>query len=72
MLGRVPERYGIDPWEITFGFHGLDSLQLEHIRASAEKAGLSVTCVIREIAKQIEGPWLTPEVIDKVVAGMCA
>ena len=72
MLGRVPERYGIDPWEISFGFHGLDSLQLEHIRTSAEKASLSVSCVIREIAKNIEGPWLSPEDIDRVVAGMRA
>src|SRR5262249_28853955 len=39
MLGRVPESYGIDPWEISFGFHGLDSTQLAHLRASAERAG---------------------------------
>jgi 4-hydroxy 2-oxovalerate aldolase len=70
MLGRVPESYGIDPWEISFGFHGLDSLQLERIRTSAEGAGLSVTRVIREIAKSVEGPWLAVEDIDRVVAGM--
>lgn len=72
MLGRVPESYGIDPWEISFGFHGLDSLQLEHIRASAERASLSVSRVIREIAKNIEGPWLSAEDIDRAVAGMRA
>lgn len=72
MLGRVPESYGIDPWEISFGFHGLDSLQLEHIRASAEQASLSVSRVIREIAKNIEGPWLSAEDIDRAVAGMRA
>jgi 4-hydroxy 2-oxovalerate aldolase len=72
MLGRAPESYGIDPWEIAFGFHGLDSLQLDHIRTSAEKASLSVSRVIREIAKSIEGPWLSPEDIDRVVAGMRA
>jgi 4-hydroxy 2-oxovalerate aldolase len=72
MLGRVPERYGIDPWEISFGFHGLDSMQLEHVRTSAEKANLSVSRVIREIAKNIQGPWLSSEDIDRVVAGMRA
>jgi 4-hydroxy 2-oxovalerate aldolase len=72
MRGRVPESYGIDPWEISFGFHGLDSQQLEHIRASAEKSSLSVTRAIREIAKNVEGPWLAPEDIDRVLAGMLA
>lgn len=33
MLGRSPQSYGIDPWEISFGFHGLDSLQVEHLQA---------------------------------------
>ncbi|MFZ1175480.1 MAG: 4-hydroxy-2-oxovalerate aldolase [Mycobacterium sp.] len=70
MLGRAPESYGIDPWEISFGFHGLDSQQLEHIRTSAAKAGLSVTRVIRRLAKSVAGPWLSPEDIDRVVAGM--
>lgn len=70
MLGRVSESYGIDPWEISFGFHGLDSQQLGHIRASAENAGLSVSRVIREIANNVEGPWLSPDEIDRVVAGM--
>jgi 4-hydroxy 2-oxovalerate aldolase len=72
MLGRVPESYGIDPWEIAFGFHGLDSLQIEHIHTSAERANLTVSRVIREIAENIEGPWLTPEDIDRVVARMRA
>jgi 4-hydroxy 2-oxovalerate aldolase len=72
MRGRVPESYGIDPWEISFGFHGLDSQQLEHIRASAENSSLSVTRAIREIAKNVEGPWLAPEDIDRVLAGMLA
>jgi 4-hydroxy 2-oxovalerate aldolase len=70
MFGRVDESYGIDPWEISFGFHGLDSQQLEHIQTSAERSGLSVTRVIREIAKNIEGPWLSPKDINRVVAGM--
>ena len=70
MLGRVPESYGIDPWEISFGLHGLDSTQLERIRASAGNANLSVPRVIRQLAKNIEGPWLTTEDIDRVVAGM--
>ena len=70
MLGRVDESYGIDPWEIAFGFHGLDSQQLEHIQTSAERSRLSVTRVIREIAKNVEGPWLSPKDINRVVAGM--
>lgn len=70
MLGRVSERYGIDPWEISFGFNGLDSLQLKPIRAAAEKSGLSMSRLIREIAKHVDGPWLTPEVIERVAAGM--
>jgi 4-hydroxy 2-oxovalerate aldolase len=72
MLGRVPESYGIDPWEIAFGFHGLDSQQLEHIRTSADQASLSVSRVIREIANNTDGPWLTADDIDRVVAGMRA
>jgi len=72
MLGRVPESYGIDPWEIAFGFHGLDSQQLEHIRTSADRANLSVSRVIREIANNTDGPWLSAEDIDRVVAGMRA
>jgi 4-hydroxy 2-oxovalerate aldolase len=70
MLGRAPESYGIDPWEISFGFHGLDSTQLEHIRKSAATADLSVSRVIREIAANTDGPWLSADTIDRVVAGM--
>ncbi|WP_204081158.1 4-hydroxy-2-oxovalerate aldolase [Mycobacterium riyadhense] len=70
MLGRAPESYGIDPWEISFGFHGLDSLHVDHIRASAEMANLSVSRVIRETSKTIDGPWLSAADIDRVVAGM--
>ncbi|SOJ57416.1 4-hydroxy-2-oxovalerate aldolase [Mycobacterium simulans] len=72
MLGRGPQSYGIDPWEISFGFHGLDSLHVDHIRASAEMANLSVSRVIRETAKTIDGPWLSAADIDRVVAGMRA
>jgi 4-hydroxy 2-oxovalerate aldolase len=35
MLGRVAERDGIDPWEISLGLHGLDSRQLGRIGAPA-------------------------------------
>ena len=70
MLGRVPEQYGIDPWEVSLGFHGLDSTQLGHLRVTAENASLSVPRVIREIARNIDGPWLAPDDIDRVVAGM--
>ncbi len=69
MLGRVPESYGIDPWEISFGFHGLDSSQLEHLRSSAGRASISVSRLIQEVAKSIEGPWLSPNDINRVVAG---
>ncbi|MHA7650357.1 4-hydroxy-2-oxovalerate aldolase [Mycobacterium sp. ML4] len=72
MLGRVSESYGVDPWEISFGMHGLDSQQLEHIRRSAGNAELSVPRVIREIADKAHGPWLSAEDIDRVVAGMRA
>jgi 4-hydroxy 2-oxovalerate aldolase len=72
MRGRAPESYGVDPWEISFGSHGLDSQLLEHIRSLAQTAGLSVTRIIRETAKNVEGPWLSPEGIDRVVAGMLA
>ena len=72
MLGRVPEQYGIDPWEISLGLHGLDSTQLGHLRTSAQNASLSVPRVIREIAKNIDGPWLAVEDIDRVVAEMRA
>ncbi|MDT5224230.1 MAG: 4-hydroxy 2-oxovalerate aldolase [Mycobacterium sp.] len=68
MLGRVPESYGIDPWEISFGLHGLDSQQLAHIRSAADGAQLSVSRVIRAIADQTEGPWLSTADIDRVVA----
>jgi 4-hydroxy 2-oxovalerate aldolase len=70
MLGRVPESYGIDPWEVAFGFHGLDSQQLECIRTKTERSGLSVTRVIREIAKNVEGPWLSPQDIERAIVGM--
>lgn len=70
MLGRAPESYGIDPWEISFGLHGLDSQQLEHIRTGAAAAELAVSRVVREIADQTDGPWLTPDDIDRVIAGM--
>lgn len=72
MLGRAAESYGIDPWEVCFGFHGLDSLHLEQLRTSAQQAGLAVSGVIRRIAKEAAGPWLSPEDIDRVVAGMSA
>lgn len=71
MLGRSPQSYGIDPWEISFGFHGLDSLQVEH-RAAAQQAGLSVSHVIRQTAKSHAGQWLSPQDIDRVVVGMRA
>lgn len=72
MLGRSPQSYGIDPWEISFGFHGLDSLQVEHPRAAAQQAGLSVSHVIRQTAKSHAGQWLSPQDIDRVVVGMRA
>lgn len=72
MWGRAQDSYGIDPWEVSFGLHGLDSTQVEQLRTAAEKAGLSVPRVIRQIAKSIEGPWLSSEDIERVVAGMRA
>ncbi|OBF87931.1 4-hyroxy-2-oxovalerate aldolase [Mycobacterium sp. 852002-51163_SCH5372311] len=72
MLGRTRESYGIDPWEVSFGLHGLDSTQVAHLRTSAENAGLSVSRVIREISKSIDGPWLSADDIDQVIAGMRA
>lgn len=72
MLGRSPQSYGIDPWEISFGFHGLDSLQVKHLRAAAQQAGLSVSHVIRQTAKSHAGQWLSPQDIDRVVVGMRA
>jgi 4-hydroxy 2-oxovalerate aldolase len=70
LLGRAAESYGVDPWEISFGYHGLDSLQLGHLRAAAEPVGLSIPRVIREVASSVAGPWLSPADIDRVVAGM--
>ncbi|CAM4442932.1 4-hydroxy-2-oxovalerate aldolase [Mycobacterium basiliense] len=70
LLGRAPREYGIDPWEISFGIHRLDSLQVEHIRTSADNASLSVSRVIREIAKNAEVPFLSSEDIELAVAGM--
>jgi 4-hydroxy 2-oxovalerate aldolase len=72
MLGRAAESYGIDPWEVSFGFHGLDSTQLEHIRTLAKTAHLSVPRVIREVAKTHDGPWLSVEAVDRVITGMRA
>ena len=72
MLGRTPEQYGIDPWEVAFGFHGLDSTQLAHLRPSAERARLSVTRMIREIAQTVTGPWLSAADIDRAVVSMAA
>ncbi|ORC01824.1 4-hyroxy-2-oxovalerate aldolase [Mycobacterium persicum] len=70
MLGRAPDSYGIDPWEVCFGFHGLDSLHVEHVWAAAQQAGLAVSRVIRQIAKDAAGPWLSPDDIDRTVAAM--
>ncbi len=72
MLGRVPEQYGIDPWEISLGLHGLDSTQLAYLSKSANEANLSVPRVIRELAGTVEGPWLSTADVDRVVAGMRA
>ncbi|AMC52687.1 4-hydroxy-2-oxovalerate aldolase MhpE [Mycobacterium tuberculosis variant bovis BCG] len=55
MLGRSPQSYGIDPWEISFGFHGLDSLQVEHLRAAAQQAGFPCPTLFGRPRKVMRG-----------------
>lgn len=49
---------------------GHDPRQLEHVRNSPTKSRLSATRVIREVMKNVDGPYSSPEMFDRVVAGV--